>query len=47
MRLTVMDFFDLRTVSAIVHSQACARAVLGGHLCRSTDAKYDWYKRRK
>jgi hypothetical protein len=44
--LTVMNFFDLRTVSAIVNSKASAGAVLSGHLCRSADAEDEWYKCR-
>ena len=42
-----MDFFDLRAVSAIINSEACARTVLSGHLCRSTNAKHNWYKCRE
>jgi hypothetical protein len=41
-----MDFFDLRTISAIVNSKACARAVLRSHLRRSTDAKGKSHKGR-
>jgi hypothetical protein len=42
--LTIVDFLDLRTISAIVNSKASARAVLCSHLRRGTNAKGKWYK---
>jgi hypothetical protein len=39
-----MDFFDLRTISAIVNPKACTRAVLCSHLRRGTNAEGKWYK---